>query len=350
MKVLNQGENYEEDTTTEDIGDESEEDTSAEIASIAGIPIKYLLIGSCVLLVLLLIIIVFSTRKKDDGDIVIPAQQEGYVPPVEQQTPTPVQTYSWYSMEGAYVGVSSGMTDGTSISLDGTVVAVITNAGTDILQSSSGETVSVSYIAGSNNQQNSQSSNSYSVSTYTEEQIEMLKRLGYTGDEIEVAANNYLDYEALVETAQARIDEEALAALKRMSDQSSEEFQYLLNYSIYSMPYVEFTSREGEFLGYNQPGSYIVNADYEKLDTYGYQLFIKIKIANATYAYMPVTPERWDTMPATGNIVVRVNYVRYGTVENNGVYITSIVEQDITQITVNPEDTTVNFEDMTAMK
>lgn len=347
MRTMNQGAEYEEDTVDTTQEGEGDEDTSAGLDKIAGIPIKFLVIGGAVLIVLVLLVVVLGGIEGDDDVIVMPEASTDY------QIQTPVvaapEEFYWYTSQGGYLGISSEMIDGTVIRDGGIDMAIISSGGSESITTDTGITVRANLL-----QQDSSSSpaigdyTSVSAGGYTAEQIETLKRLGYTGDEITAAARDSLDYEALVESAQALRDAEAADALIRMSDASSEEFQYLLYWGVFGFERREFTPRNNENISYNQPGSYLVNADYEKVDTYGLQLFLRVKIASNTYVYMQVDPSRWEVLPNSGNIVVRVNYVRYGTEEANAVYITSVVEQDISAITVNPEDSTASFDELTS--
>ena len=348
-RITQQGEDYEEDATEEEYDGESGEDTEAKLTSIAGIPIKFVVIGGVVMLLTLLIVIVFSLRGKGgDADI--------YVPPVDsqgqQQSPLQSGDFTWLLADGTVFGTTTSTADWTDIYNNGVAVGCIAPGGDVTLTSTSGVTATaVSYGTTTTPEQSTEQpvtqtgDNSTTASTSSGDDIEMLRKLGYTGDEIELAISTGMDLQAMIEAAQQLRDSEALEAIQRMSDFLSPEFQHIYTNSIFFMPEQTFPEQGDTSTKWDISDSYLVNADYEKMDTFGYQLWIKVKIANDTYAFMIVDPIRWETMPSSGNIVVRVNYKLYGNEETNvGFYITSMVEQDITQLTVNPEDSGVDLE------
>ena len=164
-----------------------------------------------------------------------------------------------------------------------------------------------------------------------------MRAYGYTADEIDMAVDMGLTVEQLEAEAKAAQDVKAAEALKRMSKHSSKEFKKMKKYSIFCMPKVKFDNVKKSQIRDDYDTSYTVNADYEKCPTNGLQLFIKVKIANKTYAFMSVTPARWRELPETGNIVVQVSMRVYGAKHVN-TYVTDIREIDTTKITVNPSD------------
>lgn len=179
----------------------------------------------------------------------------------------------------------------------------------------------------------------------------VLKSYGYTGDEIELAKTLGVSVEQLVMAAQSLRDNVAAKSLERMSDHASQEFQMMYNYSLYSLPNFKYKAipKDAETWVW-QDGSFTVNADYEKCPTYGYQLQLKVKVANGTYAYMYVTPQHWEELADSGNIVVNVSYSLYGPDKKNAhLYITDIVEVDTTTHSVNPSDSGTNLSDMIDM-
>jgi hypothetical protein len=146
--------------------------------------------------------------------------------------------------------------------------------------------------------------------------------------------------------AQEVQDEAAKEALTRMSDTASPEFQERTQNTMYCMPLNTFESFTLDAdTATNYQGSYIVNADFEKMPTYGLQLQLKCKIADGTYVFYTVTPAQWETLPETGNIVLHVDYVLYGTYGIN-VWITGITEMNVSDITVNPEDSAARLQDI----
>lgn len=160
-----------------------------------------------------------------------------------------------------------------------------------------------------------------------------LRAAGYTGDEIEYALRNGFDTEALIQASNELYDEEAKKALERMSDSASEEFKFLLDRTYFGEVGYEFVPQS------NLPAqeqtivsnSFVVNADYIKCPTYGSQLYLKCKVASDLNVFMIMTPQRWETLPASGNIVLRVYYTQYG--PNR--YVTEVKEVDSTLETID---------------
>ena len=355
-KVINQGEDYEEDLVDEEYDEESDEDTDSKLSSLFGIPVKFLILGGAALLLVLIIVIVFALRGGgDEDDIVMPdsgnevvqpdASVDTNVPvqtPVQDQTQQPAApttaTMTWSDASGTVVGTTEGdVAEGVAVYKDGVQIGTFSFTSGTAVTSDSGWSGFV-VLSG----QTPTASGEQELDIVT-----TLRKLGYTGDEIQAAQASGADLNAMADEARKLQDEAAKEALIRMSNSASEEFQYLLNYSIFNLPKIEFPQTENTFDRVMKDGNYIVNADYEKLDTYGNQLIVKLKIANNTYAFMVISPDRWSTLPDTGNMVVRINYTLFG-MKNTSIemYITSIEEIDVTQITVNPEDSARDIDDI----
>ncbi len=354
--VLKQGEEYEEDEVLEDYDDEGSEDTEAKLTTIAGIPIKFLIIGGAVLLLLLIGVIVFSLRGSGDDDIVMPEEQvevpqDVTQPPVvqTQPTPTPVEQQTvqdastspiiWMDATGAIAGFTNSADEGTEVLLDDVPIGLLSYSSGKPITNSAGVSAFIS--------ESGAASSATLVPNNSDDILTKLKALGYTGDEIEAAQSSGADLHAMVESAEKLRDEEAKKALVRMSDSASEEFQQIVNHSIFCLPEVEFPETRNDPNRYSIDGSYTVNADYEKMETRGYQLYLKLKIANDTYTFMTIAPMRWSEIPDTGNMVVKINYTVFGMKdENMQFYITGIKELNVSEITVNPEDSATNIEDI----
>lgn len=350
--VTRQGEDYEEDSVLEEYDDEGGEDTDSKLTSLFGIPIKFLIIGGAVLILILIGAVVFMFRGSGASDDIVlpetqveqpvtdPAATPPVTPPTIDTTGTePVSsTVVWSDAQGMIAGFTEGTTEGIEVKLNGEVIGTLSfKSGTPVTNDDGMS----AYI---NN--GSSGLGTSAPAEVTDINME-LRKLGYTGDEIAAAQSSGADLNAMVESARALRDQEAKEALIRMSDSASEEFQYIINRSIFCLPEVEFPEVIDMPGRVAKDNSFTVNADYEKLDLRGNQLFIKLKIANDTYAFMTTTPQRWDLLPDTGNMVVRIDYVLYGmSGETMQFYIKNIQELDVSQITVNPEDSATNIEDI----
>lgn len=159
---------------------------------------------------------------------------------------------------------------------------------------------------------------------YTADEIASLRKVGYTGDEIESFQEQKLEPQPLI--TQAEMDREAWAQqfVAPYFDTASEEWKSVINTTWYGLTKVE--SYDTNSLAY-QNVSYTLNADYEKVEAYGHQLFIKIYLnAKGDYAFMVTTPSRYAELPATGNMVVVITYTQTGDGQK---FITSIVENRV---------------------
>ena len=342
MQVMNQDENYEEDYGFEnETGeyDEADEDTEAEVTHIYGIPKNIFFIGVIVLVVIVLGIILFSNRGKDDEE------QET----VNIATETIVDNQPTQSSED--IAVASGVYDAAGNKLG---IAYVPSVGGSILSESDEFLYDISDVGDTEVfTENGVSIGFINTGTTTESDIttdnasvEALRRAGYTGDEIDIALNNNMNNDELLATSEELQNEVAKEALIRMSDTASPEFQERTNYSVYCMPLNQFDTYDPTIPGsINGEYSYIVNADFEKVPTYGLQLFIKCKIADGTYIFYNITPARWEELPDTGNIVLRINYRLYGTTAIN-MWVTSIEEVNVQSLTVNPEDSAVSLQEI----
>lgn len=339
MNELYQDEVYDEQSAGDgSYENESAENTSGGFDSFFGIPKNLFFPGVAVLVILILFVILFTTRGKSkdtsSDDIVYPTTDVTTDVAVQNPAePLPVtQATQLFDSSGILLGTLDTVTDGSPV-IDAT-----------------GTTVGIFYVTSGevpvfNNMQNPIGFMNYvpsavdtTSSNLDTESIVQLRKLGYTGDEIELAISNGLSVEDLITEAQALRDAEAMEALKRIQDSASDEFKYMVANSIFCMEEIEYDAFDPNLDGAtNMPGSYVVNADYYKCPTRGHQLFIKCKIANNTYVFYNVTPSRWETLPESGNIVLKIDYTMFGTQHVN-MYITGVSEVNTTEITVNPED------------
>lgn len=360
MQELNQGEEYEELESLEDeedgtpsYEDEGSEDTESGLDKIFGIPKKPFIIGAAVLSIVLLGLILlvakkFSGGSEDTGDVGEIAGDEIISPEV-------------YDESGNLIGTTDGMLDGCAVyDESGSVIGIIDSVnGTTILYDAMGNEVSryTQGGLGSSSDVGSEDEGLYqddilqdnsSVPDDVEfsDENEALRKAGYTGDEIELILSTGMDVQEMINSAKEAQDEALKKRLKKVANKKSKEFLTIYNNSLFCMDKVTFDKFDPDAAqSMNYEGSYVVNSDYEKCPTYGYQLMIKCKIANGTYAFYNVTPDRWSTLPEEGNIVLQIYYTMYGT-NNVNMYITNIEEIDTTKITVNPSDSAMSLEDI----
>lgn len=296
MQEYNQGDTYEEYTDENGLPlEEAEgiEDTEAKITKLWGIPIKFVVLGGVGVFVIILLLLLFSLRDKPEESSPIDNFQsiDTTVTPVQ---PVDTSDMVWDYATGQYVPADQ-------------VTQITTPAEVDL------------------------------SSLSTEDQL-TLRKLGYTGDEIATALEAGFDVQGLIDHAIELHDAEADEALRRMSDSASEEFRWIIEYSYFGQPGYEFISHADDYFGSYayEHNSYVVNADYVKCPTYGSQLQLKCKVAEDLEVFYVVTPERFDSLPDNGNIVLEVSYTLYG--ENT--YVTDIKEAEGTYDTIDSTDVT----------
>jgi len=348
MQELNQGEYYDEQNPEDEMGmdyvDESNENTNSEITTIYGIPKQFFFLGLAVVAIIILVVVLFvfkgsSDKQVSEEDIVYPEEN------VLLDTNPVVLNTECYDASGNLLGVCDNITEGFSIYReDGTTVGFVSTTGTIEFFDNVGTSLGFYIPYVEDTVTNSAEEESDIITTNPDNKL--LRQMGYTGDEIELAQSTNISTETLVEAAKKLRDNEAKEALKRMSDKASDEFKYIIDNSIFGLPEIHFDSFNPDLpqsRKYN--GTYVVNADYTKLPTYGNQLWIKVKIANSTYVMYDVTPDRWETLPDTGNIVMQVTYTMYGT-DTINMYVTGLTEIDTTDITTNLEDSAVDLSEI----
>ena len=350
MQEMNQGEEYNEQGFEDEEFeyDESAENTKAGYDTFWGIPKKAFFIGIAVVVIALLALVLIMTQRKSndvsEDDIVYPDAVTSDDVVMDDDTAV-TSSGECYDSSGNFLGYYDSNTDGYDIyDSNYASIGIISSTGSLSFYDASGNTLGCYDPIGSDTDVEAEYSD---MQIYDSgEDTVTLRKLGYTGDEIELAMSMGVSVQELIDNAQALRDQEAADALVRMSDSASDEFKYIVDNSIFCLPeitYDEFDISVDSSRNYT--GSYVVNADYWKVPTYGYQLMLKCKIANDTYCYYIVTPERWATLPEEGNIVLNVSYTMYGTHHVN-MYITDIKEVTTTYITVNSQDSARDLQDI----
>ena len=348
MQVMQQDETYnEEDYGFEESEEaeyaESEEETESQLTHIAGIPkMTFIAIVVGVVLVLVLAFVLTTRGGKDNEETVEPEfNTETLADTTVTETPPVVVSTELYDSTGTLMGTVESLSDGMYVyDADGFFIGTYyASTGTTPVYDSMLTQIGTMTPW----EETSVNTETSSIDIATSEQ---LRRAGYTGDEIELALSMGTSVDELLLKAQEVQDEAAKEALIRMSDTASPEFQERTQNTMYCMPLNTFESFTLDAdTATNYQGSYIVNADFEKMPTYGLQLQLKCKIADGTYVFYTVTPAQWETLPETGNIVLHVDYVLYGTYGIN-VWITGITEMNVSDITVNPEDSAARLQDI----
>lgn len=187
----------------------------------------------------------------------------------------------------------------------------------------------------------------YDIEDLTPFDVKELRSYGYTGDEIEFAISHGFSIEAMIERSKAELDAANVESWKRTSDAASDEYKHLMNMTYLGQPEGDavVNQDELEFLDRVMMSSYVtINCDYVKCPQNGMQLYLKCKVANDTYYWYPVSPDRWVTLPDSGNIVLQITFMQYG----EGTFITDAVETDSTLDTIDSSNDIDDVTDGTA--
>ena len=280
---MEQGNTYEEDLLNEELGSESETDTS--ITTIYGIPKKYFLLGCGAAAIILLLLVVFALKRPEK-----PATESLLedTTVVTEEDATVTEPYVADESELDWLNTPTATASGDSVN----PAAVTTD-------------------------------NPAAVPTLDNETQNMLRSLGYTADEITFIIDNNLPTDNLVADAEAAVDARNKESIDRLSDTASPEYKALLDQTylgqpLNALPVDQTTVTEPHY----ETTQITLNSDYVKCPTNGMQLWLKCKVDANTYVWINPAPERFAKLPDRGNIVITIEYYAYG--ENT--YITKAYE------------------------
>lgn len=166
----------------------------------------------------------------------------------------------------------------------------------------------------------------------TEEQKEVLRSYGFTGEQI-VLFDNYpeFDYDVVVGKAKAMIQNRVVEEynfLKQYSyDYSDPERRQIYDMSWFGLdmsPVTSMAPMDSEALTFASPKR--ENVTYKKVPLYGTQTWLQLTMFDGTIVFFNVPPQRYfELAKDEGNIVVD-----YQTIEINGVvWVTNITEVNI---------------------
>lgn len=374
---MDQGETYNEDTTDSaevSLEDESSEEVESSSDTLFGFPKKTIFIAAGILLILIILVVFVFKAKNSES------QSDATADIADGANADMAQEIEVYDNAGNKIGIVYDYNEGSPI-LDEQYnsIGVISSTGANKLYDNTGAEVGAYDVSSMDNNsstttttetdmdmsdgsdQNDDSANQFNGQASTEgwnmsgeekasdtalkqdDVTLQLRALGYTGDEIEMAKEMGVSVPALIKQAKSVRDEEAVKAIKRMSKTGSKEFRRFLTYSVFSLPKIHYEDYNPEDSNArNYDSSFTVIADYWKVPTYGNQLQVKLKIANNTYTFMTVKPDRWIQLPNSGNMVVTVYYTVWGS-KKPTMYITNVVETDQSSTTVNNDDSATSL-------
>lgn len=144
--------------------------------------------------------------------------------------------------------------------------------------------------------------------TYTPEETAALRAAGYTGDEIEAAAAAMTPAGDLIKEAEAARDAYIQQAIAPLYDTASDEYKHFISQTWLALRERHDIETWGTTaMQYSERK----NLDYEKIDTYGNQLYVKIYLDDFDHKdwfYCLVTPDEWKKLNDAGNIIVNYTY------------------------------------------
>ena len=146
------------------------------------------------------------------------------------------------------------------------------------------------------------------VPKYNAEEIRQLRAVGYSTDEIEAAGAMMIPVSEMVQQAEAERQAWLDEAIKPLLDTTSEEYKANLKNSWLGLPEVDNID---DFRSTGSIYEKRKNLDYEKINNYGMQLFIKIYLDNTgeNYFFHQVTPSEYFKLEDSGNVIVTYQYM-----------------------------------------
>lgn len=146
---------------------------------------------------------------------------------------------------------------------------------------------------------------------YDFDQIQNLLAAGATNDQVEMWQDNGVEYSYVYYTMLDRYYGWQLDNTLPTYDMASPEYKEVIDQTWMSLPIRtdigEWT--EDKYLAYSYEAKQ--NLDYEKIDPYGNQLFIKVYLdadTHDSWFFLNVTPQEWNMLDDIGNVVVEYTY------------------------------------------
>lgn len=144
--------------------------------------------------------------------------------------------------------------------------------------------------------------------SYSADQIAALRAAGYTGDEIESYASSQTPYDDLIRQADAARKAYIQESIAPLLDTASPEYKAMISQTWLALrERTDCDNWNSTAMMYTERK----NLDYEKIDVYGNQLFIKVYTSDSNHDdwfYVLVTPEEYKRLNDTGNIIVNYTY------------------------------------------
>lgn len=161
----------------------------------------------------------------------------------------------------------------------------------------------------------------YTPITYTAEEVMNLHAAGATNEQIEEWQQTAIPYDYVYYSMLEQYYAFQLRNTLPTYDMSSDEFKDVISDTWMALPkrtdIVEWTNPD--YLAYQYEEKQ--NLDYEKVEPFGNQLFLKVYLDATTHEswfFLNITPEEWNQLDDTGNVVVSYTYsTHYKPYENS---------------------------------
>lgn len=145
---------------------------------------------------------------------------------------------------------------------------------------------------------------------YSSDEVEQLRSLGYTGDEIESSSEMGIDYYTLYDTAYNSKAQKEAEIIKEQGRRGSAAYKEITRNTFLVNKLANYDwNKVNDF-----PDTYTHKevVDYQKLPARGRQLFIQAKMTKGPYVFFMIDPYRYAQLPDSGNIVIEVEEVKVG--------------------------------------
>lgn len=163
-------------------------------------------------------------------------------------------------------------------------------------------------------------SDPYTYISYSGSEVQSLRANGYTGDEIEYAAQQGRSYDELISEANAAREAANREWMDTVLNSASDGYKDLMNRTFLGLPTTAETTEGREVYHVETKKE---NVDYEKIGVYNYQAWVKLHLSFGDIFYlMPL--DRYDDLANTGNIVI--SYSVRSDVDYNIIDISNVSE------------------------
>ena len=145
---------------------------------------------------------------------------------------------------------------------------------------------------------------------YSADEVEQLRSVGYTGDEIESSSEMGIDYYTLYDTAYNDKAQKEADIIKEQGRRGSAAYKEITRNTFLVNNLASYSLDKA--VEYADSFVHKEVVDYQKLPVRGRQLFIQAKLPKGPYVFFTVTPFRYNQLPDSGNIVIEISEQNVG--------------------------------------